>query len=139
MSFNNTYRQVVERKSPGHVWIALHRLVEAYGRTFGIRFSVVFGELERQFEFRRGVRSEWPTLATMHEAARWLRIRRDEALARRDKLVFARRRAKRCGQRVPVFAELLAIERMLGGGALVPHVGVWGWRKRRERVQRDSG
>lgn len=138
MSFNNDYRQILARRSASHAWIALHRLVEAYGRTFGLRFTVVFAELEAELGFRRTIESQWPTLATMQAGARWLRARREEMLARRAALVAERRAAKRAGRRVPVPADLRAIERQLGGGPPVPRVGVWGWRRRRERARASS-
>lgn len=49
MSFPNTYRQVMRmssESSASYAWIALHRLVEAYARTFGLRFNGVFADLE---------------------------------------------------------------------------------------------
>lgn len=139
MSFNNTYRQIIKQESASHAWIALHRLVEAYARTFGLRFGVVFAELESCFGFRRTVRSEWPALATMRTAAHFLRTRRNETLVQRSELIAARRRGKSRGLRVPVPPDLRSIERRLGGGEPVPRVGVWGWRIRRLHADGTSG
>lgn len=133
MSFNNSYRQVVELPSASHAWIALHRLVEAHGRTVGAPFHVVFDEIERHFGFRRDVLPQWPDQDTMRRAAQWLRAQHDQALARRQALVAARRSEKRRGHRVPVPAELRAIELQTAvNAAATPRVGYWGWRKRRE-------
>lgn len=129
MSFNNTCRQVTERRSVSHAWIALHRVVEAYARSAGLRFSVVFAELEERFGFERAVPSRWPGLETMQAAARLLRQRRDAMFQERSALVASRRAEKRRGRRVPVAPDLVRIEHRSILPA--PPVGYWGWRKRR--------
>lgn len=133
MTFNNSYKQVMECSSASHVWIRLHRLVEAYGRTVGSPFLVVFAELERRFAFRRNDRDRWPDLDTMRRAAQWLRGERDRALADRRVLISTRRIAKEKGQRDGGPPELRgAEERTRANAESIPRVGYWGWRKKRE-------
>ena len=68
MGFSNTYRRIFTFESPSHVWIALHRLVEAACRTLGTTFTIEFEQLERRFAFVRTDPRRWPDLATMRRA-----------------------------------------------------------------------
>lgn len=114
--------------SVSHAWIDLHRLVEAYCKTMGGRFTEVFAELERRFGFARAAPEAWPDLRTIRAAADELERRRSAHLEARARLVAARRRAKAAGRRAPP-PELQALERV--AGPCPPRVGVWGWRRRR--------
>lgn len=134
MSFGGSYRRILDRASPGHMWIELHRLVEAYCRTAGRTFTEVFAELEARFGFARAERTRWPDVATMRAAARWLHARREAQLAERRAWIAGQRRARAAARRVPAPAGLReAEERSRDYAATVPRVGVWGWRRRRDR------
>ncbi|AKU98296.1 hypothetical protein AKJ09_04960 [Labilithrix luteola] len=136
MSFNGSYRRVMEGASTSHVWIHLHRLVEAYARTTGTPFPEVFDDLERRFDFLRGERARWPDLATMRRAAGWLRTSRSRILDERQSLVRERRDAKRRGDRGRVPVRLREHEgRTRMYVERVPRVGYWGWRARRHGPQ----
>ena len=133
MGFSNTYRRIFSFESPSHVWIALHRLVEAACRTLGTTFTGEFEKLEHRFAFARADPRRWPDLATMRRAAEHLHARRARALAARDALIAARRAAKARGRRREVPAELAACEaRHQVQSPKPPRVGYWGWRRRRE-------
>lgn len=120
-------------ESPSHVWIALHRLVEAACRTLGTTFTAEFEALERRFGFARANPRRWPDLATMRRAAEDVRVRRAEALAGRNALIASRRAAKAGGRRRDVPAELAASEaRHQVHSPRPPRVGYWGWRRRRD-------
>ncbi|MCB9755972.1 MAG: hypothetical protein H6713_39120 [Myxococcales bacterium] len=130
IGFPNTYRRILTLGSTSHAWIELHRLVEAYSRTVGARFTEIFAELETRFGFQREDPTRWPDRATIRAAAELLHARREALLERRRALVATRRRAKRAGRRGPPAPELAALER--GGDApAIPRVGVWGWARRR--------
>jgi hypothetical protein len=115
--------------SVSHAWIELHRLVEAYCRTTGGRFSAVFAELEGRCGFVRDDRAQWPDLATIRAAADELQGRRQARLDARARLIAARRQAKAGGRRDPPPPELAALETIRGPSP--PRVGYWGWRRRR--------
>jgi hypothetical protein len=133
MSFNNTYKRVMAGGSPSHVWIELHRLVEAYCRTVAVPFSQVFHELERRFGFSRSDRSRWPDMDTMRVAARYLHEERQRRLELR-----AAWTAQRRGEKTRRVADSEA-RRWLGSegarnqayASSAPKVGYWGWRARR--------
>ena len=133
MSFHNSYERIMVVSSTSHAWIHLHRLVEAYCRTSGTPFNVVFEELEQRFGFRRADRARWPDLDTMRRAAEWLREARNRLLDERRELVRLQREAKRQGRRTRVARRLQAAEaRTRAHAEGIPRVGYWGWRKRRE-------
>lgn len=137
ISFPNTYRRIRTMGSVSHAWIELHRLVEAYCRTMGGRFSAVFAELEGRYGFAREDPARWPDLATIRAAADDLQGRRQARLDARARLVAARRRAKAAGRRGPPPPELVALETI--HGPCPPRVGFWGWRRRRRGAARDGG
>lgn len=140
MGFSNTYRRILTWESPSHVWIALHRLVEAGCRTLGTTFTVEFEELERRFAFARATPGRWPDLATMRRAAGYVSARRAEALAARNALIAARRDEKARGRRREVPTALAAFEaRHQIQSPKPPRIGYWGWRRRREAVDRGGG
>lgn len=139
MGFSNTYRRILTFESPSHVWIALHRLVEAACRALGTTFTDEFEQLERRFAFARRDPRRWPDLAAMRRAAEYLHARRAAALAARDALIAARREAKARGRRRDVPGDLAACEaRHQIQSPKPPRVGYWGWRKRREAGPRPG-
>lgn len=134
MSFGNSYRRIAAGGSPSHMWIELHRLVEAFSRTAGQPFTAVFAELEEQFGFGRAVRARWPDVATMRAAAESLRARRDLLIAERRAWIAEQRRRKAASRRIDAPAGLREAEaRSRALAARRPRVGCWGWRLRRER------
>ena len=140
ISFPYAYRKIMRWSSPSHLWIELHRLIEAYARTAGTPFSEVFAELEERFGFARGERSRWPDVETMRAAATLLGERRGDLLRRRRGWIAARRQAKAhrraglSGAVAPPAPELLLHEaRCRAHSAAIPRVGCWGWRARRQR------
>jgi len=144
IGFPYAYRKIMSWGSPSHVWIELHRLVEAYARTAGIPFSEVFAELEERFAFAREERGRWPDVETMRAAATLLGERRSALLRRRRAWIAARRQAKAHrrsglpGAVAPAAHELLLHEaRCRAHSATIPRVGYWGWRARRQR-QREG-
>ncbi len=133
MTFNNTYKHVIELESASHAWIALHRLVEAYCRTVGSPFHSVFAELEERFAFDRSDPNRWPDLDTMRQAAQWLHEKRERVLAERGAYISKQRIAKAGGQREAAPSKLCEAEaRVRLNAESIPKVGYWGWRKRRE-------
>lgn len=134
MSFGNSYQRILAGSSPSHMWIELHRLVEAYCRTAGRPFTAVFAELEELFRFSRTVRARWPDVPTMRAAAEHLHGLRDAILAERRAWIAERRRTKRFARASSPPAHLRDAEaRARAHAAERPQVGCWGWRLRRER------
>ena len=134
MGFGNTLRRIRDGASPRHVWLELHRLVEAFCRTFGRPFNEVFADLELRFSFSRAVRSRWPGIESMQAAAEWMQTLREAHLAERRAWGAARRRAKAASDRHSAPAGLREAEaRSRAHAATVPTVGCWGWRLQRAR------
>jgi hypothetical protein len=135
VGFANTYRRILTWDSPSHVWIALHRLIEAACRTLGTSFTAEIEALERRFSFARADPRRWPDLATMRRVAEDVHARRARALARRDALIASQKAVKLRGRRRDVPTELAAFEaRHQVQSPKPPRVGYWGWRKRREEA-----
>ena len=94
MGFGNSLNRIRHGASPSHMWIELHRLVEALCRTLGRPFDEVFADLELRFGFSRAVRSRWPGIEVMQAAAEWMQTLREAHLTERRAWSAARRRAK---------------------------------------------
>lgn len=132
MSFVNTLGRIRCGRSPSHMWIDLHWLVEAFCRTSGRPFPAVFAELELRFGFSREVRSRWPDAVIIRAAAEWLHTLREPHLAERRAWIAGQRRAKATSDRHGVPAGLREAEaRSRNYAASLPEVGCCGWRRRR--------
>jgi hypothetical protein len=146
MGFNNLFRRIKGTCRPGlasHVWIDVHRLVEAYCHTVAEPFTVVFADLERRFSFSRSDPRRWPDLRTMGEVAEWLRARRVCVLAERAQWDEAQRREKARCRRAFVLEPLRQANAKCRSYAMrMPKVGYWGWRARRlsgcDRIEAPS-
>ena len=134
MGFANSLHQIRHGASPSHMWIELHRLVEASCRTLGRPFNDVFADLELRFGFSRAVCSRWPGIEVMQAAAEWMQTLREAHLTERRAWSAALRRAKAASDRHSVPAGLREAEaRSRTYASTVPTVGYWGWKQKRER------
>ena len=133
-TFGNSFARIRDGRSPSHMWIQLHWLVEAFCRTSGRPFREVFAELELRFGFSRSVRSRWPGVETMRAAAQWLHTLREAQLSERREWIAGQRRIKASSDRHSAPAGLREAEaRSRAHAATLPEVGCWGWKQRRER------
>ena len=119
--------QVLDCRLPqsGRAWIAFHRVVEAFCRLSGERFTAVFARLEAAHGFDRRVRVGVPTLQA---AVRVLMAERETLLTDRAARMAARRREKAAGRRVCTDPHLCHLEDAHREGPRPPALGCWGWR-----------
>lgn len=116
--------------TPSYAWIALHRCIEANARLTGERFSNIFARVGAEYGFGRQP-AAWPDAARMRLAVAQLQRERDAYLKELNARIAARRAEKQAGQRHNRDQRLTEMLN-LKGAHIVPQVGCWGWRLRRE-------
>ncbi len=113
-----------------HAWIELHRCVEAYSRTTGESFNLIFTKIEADFNIDRTIKRKWPNLQQIREIALKLKREREDYLHLIRNLIKERRLEKKKGIRISTNTEFLNLMHKQTNH-LKPKVGYWGWRKKR--------
>jgi hypothetical protein len=131
--FNCSYRFVLRRtkyNDTSHAWIALHRCVEAFAHTKGETFNSIFNILEKEFNFERKNKNNFPDAKTIEKCAVYLKAERDIFLEKMNFEIQNRKIEKKQGKRKSNNKEFLALCHKKGS-YMQPKVGFWGWEKLR--------
>lgn len=102
----NVYMRIVRGKSPSHVWMALHKCVEANSRLTGESFTSIFTRLEKIYGFERENKKHWPTVNKMQRAGDLLEKERKIWLEEMNSLIKIRKMQKKKGKRYKRYERL---------------------------------